>query len=463
MKNWNQLFLRHGWLMNQIGNCSFDCRSETGVNVDFLLDSLEKLHISYTFESGLLKLLDQPVTEEEWLKAVDYEGRGRGEGVWFQSGKEQPIVQELDTYISGVVRQLNRLGFHTTGSCDGHGRRVPHVLLTKDNDIEVVTELFLALGIKQVNCRKRRNHYHVSLHITCAELLDLAEKLGKVDQSWLSHGIEYMKEKRFLFLIEEMLSIPGKSGNEERVRRVVLDKLTPFVDHVTVDHAGNVLAEKTYGTGNGPTILLNAHLDIAHELEDERSVMKEGNRWYSSKGILGADDRAGVAILLHVAEYLHNNSSFRGRVKFIFTVEEECGLVGARKVNDYFLWGTDAAIVVDRRGTGDIVTTCGGSIPFCHDAYGALFEEIAVLEGIPGWKVTTGGSSDTRIWAEHGIQSVNLSVGYSNEHTDSEFLNVEAAYGTVKLLDGILKNERKLKQVLREIRRERRLVHRRAI
>ena len=66
-----------------------------------------------------------------------------------------------------------------------------------------------------------------------------------------------------------------------------------------------------------------------------------------------------------------------------------------------------------------------------------------------GWACTNGGSSDTRIWAEHGIQSVNLSVGYGNEHTEEEYLDVEAAYGTVKLIKGVFENSRELCEVVR--------------
>ena len=213
------------------------------------------------------------------------------------------------------------------------------------------------------------------------------------------------------------------------------------------------MAEKTYRSGNGPTILLNAHLDTVYELEPNRTIMKDGAIWSSSEGILGADDRAGVAVLLHIAEHLFN-SSFSGKVKFIFTVEEECGLVGARQIDEYFLWGTDAAIVVDRRGKGDIVVSCGGYIPFCDEAYGKFFEDVAKAEDLSGWASTNGGSSDTRIWAEHGIQSVNLSAGYGNEHTEREFVDVSATYGTAKLIKGVFEKTRELREVLRGIERK---------
>ncbi|WP_247747075.1 M20/M25/M40 family metallo-hydrolase [Alkalihalobacillus sp. BA299] len=327
-------------------------------------------------------------------------------------------------------------------------------MVSKEKKIEELVELLLALGCKRVNWRERRNSYHLSLHLKRHELLDLAENMSVIDESWLEKGYEFIKQQRFHHLLEQLLNIPGASGNEERIRKFVIERLTPYVDHVTVDRAGNVLAEKTYRGGHGPVILFNAHLDTVYEIELGRKIVKNKNTWSSSKGILGADDRAGIAVLLHIAESLSQPSSFSGKVKFIFTVEEECGLVGASEVDEYFLWGTDAAIVVDRRGTRDIVTSCGGYMPFCHPKYGAFFEEIAATEGLNGWATTKGGSSDTKIWAEHGIQSVNLSAGYRNEHTDEEILDVEACYGTAKLLEGVLRNDKRLRAVLREIKRE---------
>ena len=76
--------------------------------------------------------------------------------------------------------------------------------------------------------------------------------------------------------------------------------------------------------------------------------------------------------------------------------------------------------------------SCEGDIPFCEEAYGGLIEQAAMEAGLSGWKCTQGESSDTRIWAEHGIQSVNLSAGYQYEHSDDEYLEVQACYGTVQ-------------------------------
>ncbi|MEI3611903.1 M20/M25/M40 family metallo-hydrolase [Pseudogracilibacillus sp. SO30301A] len=450
MKNWNQLFVRHGWNLEQMEEFKFQCKNETADNMEFLLECFDRINVHYHFEGEELEIVSSPVSEREWIKAVDFEFRGRTENIGLSKDCNGPGVSELDTYISGVVRQLNRLGFYTIVSCDGHGRRGAYVYVTKNLDVKSLVTVLLAVGMRRVYYREFANHYKITLSIGNARLLDLAESLSKVEVDWLKEEIAFIKEQLFYKSLHEVLSIPGVSGSEGRIRSFVKEKLAPFVDFVTVDRSGNLLAEKTYRGGNGPTILLNAHLDVATELAPGRSIIKENGIWRSTEGILGADDRAGVAVLLHIAEKLID-STFRGKVKYIFTVEEECGLVGASKVDDYFLWGTDAAFVIDRRGTGDIVTSCWGSHPFCDVNFGKLIEQIADESGLVKWKCTSGGSSDTRIWAEHGIQSVNLSTGYRNEHTDDEFLDVAACYNVTKLLTAIFDRANEVRRVVRRI------------
>lgn len=128
------------------------------------------------------------------------------------------------------------------------------------------------------------------------------------------------------------------------------------------------------------------------------------------------------------------------------------GLIAARNIDAHFLSDVDAAFVADRRGVGDIITSSGSSMKFCDKAYGTWIEEIATAAGLNRWKYRPGGSSDTKIWASYGIQSVNLSVGYQNEHTSEEYLDTEACYEAFKLLSTVLKNGEKLREVLQLIK-----------
>ncbi|KKB33591.1 M20/M25/M40 family metallo-hydrolase [Bacillus thermotolerans] len=446
MEAWNRLFIRQGFMVPEQRDNRFDCRKETEQNRTFLLESLDRLRVDYVYEQGILLISSAAVPEEEWLACVDFEHRGGGGWAWFRPGEEEPKVKELDTYISGVVRGLNRLGLHTDFSCDGHERRHPALGFAEWVDMEKAVEVLQAVGIPKLVVRNRQ----ARLLVPRQALLDAAEKLYVIEKGWLREPAGFLNKQLFLHRLEQCLSINGASGKEEGIRNLVAEQLHQIADVWKVDRSGNLLAQKVYGTGQGPVILLNAHLDTVESFVPGRKMIKDGAVWSSSKGILGADDRAGVAVLLEVAERL-KGTSFNGRVKFIFTVEEEVGLVGARGVDDCFLWDVDAAFVVDRRGKGDIVTSCGGYEAFCEESFGAFIEETAISSGLAGWKCTKGGSSDTRVWASHGIQSVNLSAGYQHEHTEEETLDTEACYGTVQLLLGIFQQARELKRVLRQI------------
>lgn len=142
MKNWNQLFIRQGFMIEEVRPNVFHCLEETEDNMAFLLERLDNLSVSYTLEKGILTMHGPAIAEETWINGVDYEYRGRGGDLWFRPGLDHPKVKELDTYISGIVRRLNRLGFYTNMSCDGHERRNPRLGFIDNVDVKMVTEIF---------------------------------------------------------------------------------------------------------------------------------------------------------------------------------------------------------------------------------------------------------------------------------------------------------------------------------
>ncbi|MDN7247092.1 M20/M25/M40 family metallo-hydrolase [Planococcus shenhongbingii] len=442
MRNWNRLFVRQGFLLEEINEGVFDCQNESRENIAFLMETLEELFVDYVLANGVLKILSTTVLESEWLKAVNFDFRGRTEILQSKT----LVLKEFDTYMAGAIRQLNRLGLTTSYCCDSHKQRHPRIGFVNEVDMEKVKKIMKILGVS----RWQIHNQNITLGFDRHQLLDLAEQLSHLSPEMMEESIEEIKKQLFFKELETCLLIDGESGYEDSIREHVLNRLDGLVDHVAVDRKGNILAQKVYGHGRGSVILLNAHLDTVFGFDEGRQILKDRNIWTSSKGILGADDRAGVAVLLELAKEIPN-SKFNGTVKFIFTVEEEIGLVGAKNVAEYFLWDVDAAFVADRRGHGDIVTSCGNYLDFCDEAFGTFLEDVAKDAGLKGWKCTAGGSSDTRIWASQGIQSVNLSVGYQNEHTSDEVLDVEACYETFKLLSEILQKEKDLRSIIRRI------------
>ncbi|SOC41465.1 M20/M25/M40 family metallo-hydrolase [Ureibacillus acetophenoni] len=367
------------------------------------------------------------MVEEDFITILEDFFESTGESLFHTN---ELAIHTVDIYVRGLVMQLNCLGCSTTYSCDGHGRRRAEVYF---ETVGVARKAKLLLEHVGLTCRlenrsvKIRNERY-ELPKFVSGLAELSK--GEADDI-MDKNSTLLKEQEYYRLLEELLSIYGVSGEEGQIREFVTQNLTQEVDHLEVDHYGNVLAQ--ISKGNGPTVLINAHLDTVYDFVEDREILKNGSIWSSSEGVLGADDRAGVCVALAIAKTIRN-SDFNGTVKFVFTVEEEIGLRGASKVAKSFLWDVDMAFVVDRRGTGDIVTSCGGYLPFCSAEFARQVERIGRIVHPGRWQTVPGGSSDTRIWAEQGINSVNLSTGYNNEHTSEETLDIQANYGTYEFV-----------------------------
>ncbi len=71
-------------------------------------------------------------------------------------------------------------------------------------------------------------------------------------------------------LFIRLVTTPGISGREERIRAVVREELADLVDEVRVDRLGNVIGHRK---GDGPKLMLSAHMDsigfIVKHVDDE--------------------------------------------------------------------------------------------------------------------------------------------------------------------------------------------------
>lgn len=92
--------------------------------------------------------------------------------------------------------------------------------------------------------------------------------------------------------------------------------------------AGNLLARIP---GRGPeSILLCAHLDTVPLAAPVEPVIIDGGWENSGQGILGADNKAAVAVMLELARRLTQDSQPEVGLELLFTVCEEVALQGAK-------------------------------------------------------------------------------------------------------------------------------------
>ncbi|MCX6349172.1 MAG: M20/M25/M40 family metallo-hydrolase [Candidatus Aureabacteria bacterium] len=110
---------------------------------------------------------------------------------------------------------------------------------------------------------------------------------------------------------------------------------------------GNLLV-RIPGSACCPGLILVSHLDTILSTRDLR-VWETGGVFRSDGAtILGADDRAGVAVMIEIARILTGGGS-PVPLELLFTVAEEKGLCGAKKIAPGWLKGK-AALILDSGG-----------------------------------------------------------------------------------------------------------------
>lgn len=146
-------------------------------------------------------------------------------------------------------------------------------------------------------------------------------------------------------LVMQMLAIPGKSGQESRIAGFIIDELQAAgisTAQIQTDNAhkkspfggevGNLIV-KLPGTFRGPRKLLMAHIDTVPLCMGCEPV-RQGNliRSKNPATALGGDDRAGAATLLNTLKLIQQHQLPHPPLTFLWGVQEEVGLVGARYV-----------------------------------------------------------------------------------------------------------------------------------
>ena len=189
----------------------------------------------------------------------------------------------------------------------------------------------------------------------------------------------------------------------------------------------NVIAtdDFIYALGDEP-IGLVAHLDTVHR-ETVQDIFHDSNKKviWSPQGI-GGDDRAGVFAILKILEQGY-------RPSVIFCTKEETGGIGATEFVKMFikpLVKTNFLIELDRRGEEDSVF---------YDLDNEKFEDYI---NTFGFKTNWGTFSDISVIAPvWQIPAVNLSIGYFNEHSFSEYIHYPSLFKTIERVTKILDYE----------------------
>lgn len=169
--------------------------------------------------------------------------------------------------------------------------------------------------------------------------------------------------------------------------------------------------------------MFTCHLDTVSTLMDVTHVIDGNTIKTDGKSILGADDKAGVAVLSYMIEN-------KTPGLYYFFLGEECGCVGSRKVSAKHkiekVEGITKVVSFDRRNVHSIITyQCGQRC--CSEKFG---EELAkALNAVESTFVyvtdPTGILTDSCQFTSVYPECTNISVGYYSEHTWTESINID--------------------------------------
>src|SRR5579864_8668403 len=171
----------------------------------------------------------------------------------------------------------------------------------------------------------------------------------------------------------ELVGIPSTSGHEEHIRDYLELRLAALGLATHVDTAGNLIATRE---GDGKPLLLNAHMDRVPPGRGHQPVLREGVLYSDGTTNLGADDAAGIVVILEVLTRLAQQTSSHPPLVVVFTVQEEVGMKGAAAF-DPEPWQVSDGIVFDNAFESGVVVSKGA-------AYEAFDVHITGRTGHPG-------------------------------------------------------------------------------
>lgn len=182
------------------------------------------------------------------------------------------------------------------------------------------------------------------------------------------------------------------------------------------------------GDSKNNTVMFTCHLDTADSGQPKEIGHVEEGKIIKTDGktILGGDDKAGAAIMIHMIQNKVNGL-------YCFFLGEERGCVGSGALKRYIeghkedelYKNLNKIISLDRRGFDSVITfQCGERC--CSDEFAdELAKQLNAAGGFKYVKDQGGLVTDSHQFVDLYPECTNLSVGYDEQHSIREKQDVE--------------------------------------
>ena len=220
----------------------------------------------------------------------------------------------------------------------------------------------------------------------------------------------------------KLAAIPRPSKHEEQVSNFLKRFFEEHGFKVVQDAFKNIIAEipASVGKENAPLTILQAHMDMVcvaaagykfNPLTDPIKLIR-GEKFLEAEGTsLGADDGIGIAEIIYLVK---NRDAFKhGRLRIIFTVDEEQGMSGAINLDEKFLADADYLINCDSQKFGELVAGSAGCV---HVTF---------------WRELHFVRPDTKLPNSVGVKIGGLRGGHSGEEISSGRINAIKVFAAI--------------------------------
>lgn len=230
-----------------------------------------------------------------------------------------------------------------------------------------------------------------------------------------------------------LLKVQTNSENEKLMVLYLDKELRKLKLDYQIDAVGNILVVKGK-TNLYPCVV--SHMDTVHNFVPDFRVYKDiddDDVLFAMNGKqrvgIGGDDKCGVFACLYLLKTMP-------QIKVVFFSREENGCKGSTNINKEFFVDCRYLIQLDRRGSGDFIQTYWGNKTVSHE----FSSEIGVMKKKYKYRNKIGTVTDVmKLWNNKvGVSCINLSCGYYNPHTESEYISIKDLWHSVKFTEEII-------------------------
>lgn len=190
-------------------------------------------------------------------------------------------------------------------------------------------------------------------------------------------------------------------------------------------NCGNLICDRE--DGEGPVMAFCCHMDRFGPGKEVYPVLSDGFIESRNDTVLGADDGAGIAVIIEALRILEERELSSPPLRVIFTVAEEEGMCGARELPEAVLATTDFCYVLDGEGpVGNVITSSPYTIK--------IVAKIEVEHGVDGVKIASRALSRMDLQDTMGNKVANLEVarGGVARHTGPRVVELEGKVQSIR-------------------------------